>query len=372
MLRKICMLAACAALWSVSVLADCTWSWAPGTGFITIPCNVESTGGTNKMAMDTANGYFWISNPTSPNSYQGASYDRLGFGFNANVALITTQSTGTGRAIQISPQFGNGLFLNTNGNVGINSTDPQARLEVIGNNKMAMDTANGFFWISNPSPPNSYQGATYDRIGLGFASDVAHLQTSSSGTLRPLQIHAGWFAGLYLASTGMIGVNMTNPSSALDVGGNIHASGSISAASVIGAVYQDLAEWVPAAGELEPGTVVVLNPATPNEVMRSTHTYDTTVAGVVSAQPGIILGTASASKAKVATTGRVKVRADATPAPIAIGDLLVTGEKPGTAMRSLPVMVGDVAMHRPGTVIGKALEPLASGEGEILVLLSLQ
>jgi hypothetical protein len=31
-----------------------------------------------------------------------------------------------------------------------------------------------------------------------------------------------------------------------------------------------------------------------------------------------------------------------------------------------------VAIHRPGTIIGKALEPLEGGVGEILVLLSLQ
>jgi hypothetical protein len=31
-----------------------------------------------------------------------------------------------------------------------------------------------------------------------------------------------------------------------------------------------------------------------------------------------------------------------------------------------------IKMHRPGTLIGKALEPLPSGEGNILVLLSLQ
>ena len=34
--------------------------------------------------------------------------------------------------------------------------------------------------------------------------------------------------------------------------------------------------------------------------------------------------------------------------------------------------VGGVKLHRPGTLIGKALEPLESGQGEILVLLSLQ
>jgi hypothetical protein len=42
------------------------------------------------------------------------------------------------------------------------------------------------------------------------------------------------------------------------------------------------------------------------------------------------------------------------------------------AMRSEPVDLGGVKLHRPGTLIGKALEPLESGTGEILVLLSLQ
>lgn len=41
-------------------------------------------------------------------------------------------------------------------------------------------------------------------------------------------------------------------------------------------------------------------------------------------------------------------------------------------MRSIPLSVAGAQMHRPGTVLGKALEPLPEGEGEILVLLSLQ
>jgi hypothetical protein len=35
-------------------------------------------------------------------------------------------------------------------------------------------------------------------------------------------------------------------------------------------------------------------------------------------------------------------------------------------------MVGNRSFHSPGTIVGKALEPLAKGTGEILVLLSLQ
>ena len=86
----------------------------------------------------------------------------------------------------------------------------------------------------------------------------------------------------------------------------------------------------------------------------------------------MILGEEGPSKVKVATAGRVKVHVDATRSPIAAGDLLVTSDKPGVAMRSEPVDLGGVKIHRPGTLIGKALEPLESGEGEILVLLSLQ
>ena len=38
----------------------------------------------------------------------------------------------------------------------------------------------------------------------------------------------------------------------------------------------------------------------------------------------------------------------------------------------MAVNLGGVQIHRQGTLIGKALEPLEKGKGEILVLLSLQ
>jgi hypothetical protein len=74
----------------------------------------------------------------------------------------------------------------------------------------------------------------------------------------------------------------------------------------------------------------------------------------------------------VATTGRVRVKVDATKGPIRVGDLLVTSDKEGIAMRSQPLDLGGAPIHRPGTLIGKALQPLERGVGEILVLLSLQ
>lgn len=165
---------------------------------------------------------------------------------------------------------------------------------------------------------------------------------------------------------GYVGIGTADPTEQLHVVGNINVTGNINAK------YQDIAEWVPSSDDLEPGTVVVLDAALGNGVMASTTAYDTKVAGVVSAQPGITLGESGASKEQVATTGRVRVKVDASPARIAVGDLLVTSDRPGYAMRSIPVEMAGIAMHRPGTIVGKALEPLVSGEGEILVLLSLQ
>ena len=133
-----------------------------------------------------------------------------------------------------------------------------------------------------------------------------------------------------------------------------------------------MAEWVESSQELPAGTVVVLNPTKPNQVIASSRSYDSRVAGVISLRPGLALGEAGEGRVLVATTGRVKVKVDAANGPINIGDLLVTSGKEGVAMKSMPVKVGGIRIHRPGTLIGKALEPLAAGTGEILVLLSLQ
>jgi hypothetical protein len=169
-----------------------------------------------------------------------------------------------------------------------------------------------------------------------------------------------------ILNNGHVGIGTGTPTQALDVNGNVNVSGSINAK------YQDVAEWVPAARKLAAGTVVVLDAERVNHVVASTKAYDTRVAGVVSARPGISLGEPGEGKLLVATTGRVRVKVDATKGAIKVGDLLVTSNREGVAMASVPVEVGGVQMHRPGTVVGKALEPLAGGVGEILVLLSLQ
>jgi hypothetical protein len=197
-------------------------------------------------------------------------------------------------------------------------------------------------------------------LSAGQTSPAIEVRNSSDAAIANINAAGGaYFAG-------KLGVGTAAPATALHVVGDITVTGNINAK------YQDVAEWVPSTQKLSVGTVVVLDAENSNHVLASTTAYDTTVAGVISEKPGLALGEAGEGKALVATTGRVKVRVDATRAPIRIGDLLVTGETPGVAMKSEPIAVGGRRIHAPGTIIGKALEPLAGGTGEILVLLSLQ
>jgi hypothetical protein len=140
----------------------------------------------------------------------------------------------------------------------------------------------------------------------------------------------------------------------------------------IGAKYQDVAEWVESAESMTPGTIVIVAPDAVNRVATSIRAYDVRIAGAISAQPGVVLGEPGAGKVLVAQSGRVRIKVDARYGAIRAGDLLVTSPTKGHAMRSRPVNVGGALIHRPGTVVGKALEPLAHGKGEILALLTLQ
>jgi hypothetical protein len=231
---------------------------------------------------------------------------------------------------------------------------------VLSKNLTSGNNAIGVISFANSSIANGFEKRV---ASIGAATDGA----VNSGVLTFGTTNGGLIAEhMRITPIGRIGIGTNNPAEKLEVNGNIKVSGNINAK------YQDLAEWVDSAEDLRAGTVVILDVKRPNHVMASTASYDTRVAGVISDRPGITLGEHADGKVLVATTGRVKIKVSANNGPINIGDLLVTSDQTGVAMKSNAVRIRGVQVHRPGTLIGKALEPLAQGTGEILVLLSLQ
>jgi hypothetical protein len=260
---------------------------------------------------------------------------------------ITQAGAPTKYALIQSSVPGRNLALNgTNGgNVGIGTTSPSDLLQI--------DSAAG--WA----------------LKLRYTGDGHYVRFSSN------QISAFTSAGvgseLYLNTAGgNVGIGTTSPIAKLHVAGDGKFTGNLTVDGNLAAKYQDVAEWVDSSQALPFGTVVVLDSSKSNQVVASREAYDSRVAGVISLRPGLALGEAGEGRVLVATTGRVKVKVNATDGPIQIGDLLVTSDVEGVAMKSVPLNVGGARIHRPGTIIGKALEPLANGRGEILVLLSLQ
>jgi hypothetical protein len=268
----------------------------------------------------------------------------------SRVKLVYYNGTEWLSALEYANVSGGGLatmtLMKNGGGVGIGTSTPQAKLDVAGDLRVS-GAGSGIIFP--------------DGTRMNTAGGTGSVTGSGATGALPL-----WTGSAALGNSAI-----TQTGNNVSVANNFTAAGTISGGNVI-AKYQDVAEWVPGRGALPAGTLVTLDSRRNNSVVPSGKAYDTHVAGVVSAQPGLILGEGGEGQVLVATTGRVKVRVDAGRGAIRIGDLLVTSGREGVAMKSRPVRAGRVLMHRPGTIVGKALEPLKSGTGEILVLLSLQ
>ena len=349
-----------------------------------IPLHIQAQGtGSASLLVDSASpaSGFVLNDSSQAVDNRMWSISQSAGGGKLTFASYTDAGTGSNR-----------LVIDRAGNMGVGTTTPTFLLDVSGSANTPFrvrDTAGReyFSTTTRTGPVATWTGPVVNIAGSRLIVDSTSPDGNNDTLLRRMVNsmiinpsdhptlpgafmvrQVGGIAGLFIDqnTNGNVGIGTTSPASKLHVAGSITVDGNINAK------YQDVAEWVPSTQKLQAGTVVILDVSRDNHVTASMKSYDTRVAGVVSAQPGISLGEAGEGKALVATTGRVKVRVDASRGAVRVGDLLVTSDVPGVAMLSQPLDLGGVPIHRPGTLIGKALEPLASGTGEILVLLSLQ
>jgi len=143
--------------------------------------------------------------------------------------------------------------------------------------------------------------------------------------------------------------------------GEVYADGSYHAGGA------DFAELVPVRQtDLEPGDVVAL--AIDGKIIRCFQEHQASVVGVVSTRPGyqsdLYKELDASEKVPLAVMGIVPVKVTAANGPIRPGDMLTPSAVPGRAMRSRKIV--------PGTIIGKAMEGLESGEGLVRMLIMLR
>jgi hypothetical protein len=313
-----------------------------GIGTTTPTAKLDVRGG---MLVDSSSGSLRIGYPSSANQWH---FNTIGGGANLQ---LWENAAGAVR-----------MFFAAGGNIGIGTTAPAARLDILGGN---WDTASteGDLRIGN---------ATY-RLKIGVATGGAgagHATIAAQGGVNALSLGAGTTLAtqrtLTITGAGNVGIGTASPAAKLDVNGTAR----VKVLEITGA---DLAEKFPTTETLEPGTVVEIDPDNPGHLRKAQGAYNKRVAGVVAGanglSKGIILGNLEGSEdhTPIAMSGRVWVYADATHEAIEPGDLLTTSDTPGHAMKASD------PSRAHGAVLGKAMTRLEKGKtGMVLVLVNLQ
>jgi len=263
--------------------------------------------------------------------------------------LFRTVAAGTNHI-----SWNNALTILNDGKIGVNNTNPDYDLDVNGGIR-AVSSATSLYG-KGIMGVRGEATLTYGVYGSGIIGVYGEADYS---------IHANAIAGYF---DGKVGVGTSTPDEMLEVTGTVKCDVlKLSGGS-------DIAEPFNVNGDdIKKGMILSIDSHNPGQLRISDKAYDKCVAGIVSGAGGINAGMVMGQKGSVADgnvpvalTGRVYCYADASLHKIKPGDLLTTSDMPGYAMK--------VSNHQKaqGAIIGKAMSSLESGQGLVLVLVTLQ
>jgi hypothetical protein len=242
---------------------------------------------------------------------------------------------------------------NLAGNVGIGTTSTRKALDI--NGELMLGNTNSFRWVRSDGV---YTDANSMAIG-SYSDDNMYINvTTLTENILIRQNDNGSYTNL---------MRLDNGTGDLVIKGSLTQSGS-----------PDIAENIPVSdSSIEAADIVAVDPdnisnsSDPYDhfaAQKSTQTYQSSIIGVISTKPGIILNSdnttlegtrkSSDNERPMVIAGRTPVKVSAENGSITRGDYLTSSSTPGVAMKST----------QPGPVIGKALEDYSgAGVGKVLV-----
>jgi len=139
-------------------------------------------------------------------------------------ALLSNESWGAnGFSIYDMTADNSRLQISTTGNVGINTTNPQARLHVAGSGQFSLPAGQSVL-IDGTGSDSAGQGPNLNFTDSSVAATATMLQQGANGGFGLWTYNGAWGERIHVTKAGNVGINNINPQARLQVTGDLYVS----------------------------------------------------------------------------------------------------------------------------------------------------